>query len=240
MEHLSVDEESLRQLRGSGQESLSLKNVEAALLESKQRYERLVNTIPCALYDYVRWPDGRSQFVYISKQCEEIFEYDAERILAEKDLLWKMVHPNDLERLKSADSIANLAGALFQCEVRIILPSGQVKWIQLTSKPGSQQIESQVVWSGVVLDITERKVVEEERDKLVIDLKRALTEVRTLSGFLPICASCKKIRDDNGYWNQIESYIRDHSEAEFSHSICPDCAKELYPEFDLSVKQKST
>ena len=61
-------------------------------------------------------------------------------------------------------------------------------------------------------------------------LEEALAEVRTLSGFLPICASCKKIRDDKGYWQQIEGYIQDHSEAQFSHGICPDCAERLYPE----------
>ncbi|MEN8143230.1 MAG: response regulator, partial [Thermodesulfobacteriota bacterium] len=54
--------------------------------------------------------------------------------------------------------------------------------------------------------------------------------VKTLSGMLPICASCKKVRDDKGYWNQIESYITNHSEAEFSHGICPDCVKEIYPD----------
>ncbi len=63
------------------------------------------------------------------------------------------------------------------------------------------------------------------------ELQNALTEVKLLSGLLPICASCKKIRDDKGYWNQIESYIQQHSEAEFSHSICPDCIKTLYPKF---------
>ena len=62
-------------------------------------------------------------------------------------------------------------------------------------------------------------------------LELALKEVKELSGLLPICASCKKIRDDKGYWNQIESYIKKHSKVEFSHSICPECAKELYPEF---------
>ncbi|MGO9569112.1 MAG: response regulator, partial [Desulfomonilaceae bacterium] len=56
-------------------------------------------------------------------------------------------------------------------------------------------------------------------------------QVKQLSGFLPICASCKKIRDDQGYWRQVEEYIREHSEAEFSHSICPECAKRLYPDF---------
>ncbi len=62
-------------------------------------------------------------------------------------------------------------------------------------------------------------------------LQLALTEVKKLSGLLPICASCKKIRDDKGYWNQIEIYIRNHSEADFSHSICPDCVTKLYPDF---------
>ncbi|MDP8285747.1 MAG: hypothetical protein RAP03_03685 [Candidatus Electryonea clarkiae] len=64
-------------------------------------------------------------------------------------------------------------------------------------------------------------------------LEDAIADIMQLSGMLPICASCKKIRDDKGYWNQIESYIRDHSDAEFSHSICPDCAKKLYPDLDL-------
>jgi response regulator RpfG family c-di-GMP phosphodiesterase len=61
-------------------------------------------------------------------------------------------------------------------------------------------------------------------------LERALGEIKTLRGILPICCSCKKIRDDQGYWNQIEVYIRSHSQAEFSHGICPDCAQKLYPD----------
>ncbi|MCP4683002.1 MAG: PAS domain S-box protein, partial [Desulfobacterales bacterium] len=80
------------------------------------------------------------------------------------------------------------------------------------------------------LDITRRKEAEEEREKLIEELKEALATVNQLSGMLPICSSCKKIRDDTGYWNQIEAYIRDHSEAEFSHGICPECAMRLYPE----------
>jgi hypothetical protein len=62
------------------------------------------------------------------------------------------------------------------------------------------------------------------------ELEVALSDVKTLSGLLPICANCKNIRDDKGYWNRIESYISDHSEADFTHGICPECAKELYPE----------
>ncbi len=80
-------------------------------------------------------------------------------------------------------------------------------------------------------EIQDRKQAEEEREKLIKQLQETLAEIKTLSGLLPICASCKKIRDDKGYWNQIESYIMDHSEAQFSHSICHECAKKLYPEF---------
>jgi len=70
-----------------------------------------------------------------------------------------------------------------------------------------------------------------EREELIRNLQEALGKVKQLSGFLPICASCKKIRDDQGYWNQIEAYICEHSEAEFSHGICPDCARRIYGKF---------
>ena len=83
-------------------------------------------------------------------------------------------------------------------------------------------------------EITERKQIEEERELLIKELQNALAKVKTLSGFIPICASCKKIRDDKGYWNQIEAYISEHSEAEFSHSLCPECLQKLYPEFHKS------
>jgi hypothetical protein len=70
--------------------------------------------------------------------------------------------------------------------------------------------------------------IEEDTD-IVLKVREA--QVKQLSGMLPICASCKKIRNDSGYWQQIETYIRDHSEVEFSHSICPDCVAKLYPDF---------
>lgn len=66
------------------------------------------------------------------------------------------------------------------------------------------------------------------------ELQMALSEIKSLSGLLPICSKCKKIRDDKGYWNQIEVYIQDHSEAQFTHSLCRECAKELYPDLDIS------
>ena len=78
--------------------------------------------------------------------------------------------------------------------------------------------------------MTEKRIqIEAEREELIGHLQEALEKVRILSGFLPICSSCKKIRDDKGYWNQIESYISKHSDVQFSHSICPQCRKKLYP-----------
>ena len=70
----------------------------------------------------------------------------------------------------------------------------------------------------------------EARERLILELQDAFDQVKTLSGLLPICSSCKKIRDDEGYWNELEVYIQEHSEAVFSHGLCPECAKKLYPE----------
>lgn len=81
------------------------------------------------------------------------------------------------------------------------------------------------------IDITRRKEIESDREKLIKKLQDALDKIKTLRGIIPICASCKKIRDDEGYWNEIESYIKKHSEADFSHGICPECAQKLYGDF---------
>lgn len=83
---------------------------------------------------------------------------------------------------------------------------------------------------GISRDITEVKKAEAEREQLIADLREALENVKTLKGLLPICAQCKKIRDDDGFWQQVESYIEDHLDTEFSHGMCPACLKETYPE----------
>jgi two-component system, sensor histidine kinase len=90
---------------------------------------------------------------------------------------------------------------------------------------------------SLLQEIQERKKAQEEKEDLITELQKALNEVKTLGGLLPICSSCKKIRDDKGYWNQIETYIREHSDAEFSHGICPDCIIKLYPEYAASGKK---
>lgn len=96
-----------------------------------------------------------------------------------------------------------------------------------------QNVEIQEANEKIRIEMDERERAQVEKDKLIIELKDALRNVKTLSGLLPICSSCKKIRDDKGYWNQLEAYIHDHSQAQFSHGICPECAKKLYPDFEI-------
>jgi PAS domain S-box-containing protein len=88
--------------------------------------------------------------------------------------------------------------------------------------------------AGAVLvfqDVSERRQAEADREKLIAELQEALDTIQVLTGIIPICASCKRIRDEKGDWQSIELYIRDHSTVEFSHGICPHCAARLYPDF---------
>lgn len=109
------------------------------------------------------------------------------------------------------------------------LSDGDIRDVEVYTGPIS--VKGKALLCSIIHDISDRKVAEREREALIIELQKALSEVKTLRGFLPICAFCKKIRDDTGYWKQIETYIREHSDAEFSHGICPDCAKKIYPDF---------
>jgi len=109
------------------------------------------------------------------------------------------------------------------------LANGEIRPVDVYSGP--IEIKGRTLLFSIVHDISERRKAEEERERLILELREALSKIKTLSGMFPICSSCKKIRDDKGYWNQIESYIRSHSEVEFSHSICPDCVKIMYPDY---------
>ena len=112
-------------------------------------------------------------------------------------------------------------------------------WLHQQSRRKMEELESRVAERTAELAITNetlraentaRRQTEVERDRLIQDLQKSLANVKSLSGLLPICAGCKKIRDDKGYWSQVESYVQMHSEATFTHGLCPDCIKKYYPE----------
>jgi len=90
--------------------------------------------------------------------------------------------------------------------------------------------KGKAILHSIIHDITDRKEMEKERDKLIFELREALSRVKVLSGLLPTCAYCKKIRNDKGEWEQMEVYIKEHSEANFTHGICPECKARLYSE----------
>ncbi len=89
-------------------------------------------------------------------------------------------------------------------------------------------------------EIKSRKKITEEKKRLIVELRTAFEEIHTLQGIIPICSSCKKIRDDKGYWNQIEEYISTHTDSTFSHGICPDCVQKLYPEYADEIYKKAS
>ena len=112
---------------------------------------------------------------------------------------------------------------------------GDIRWIHLRTTLLRDEQGKALAIEGIALDITEKKQEEMEREQLIRELKKALAEVKTLSGLLPICSFCKNVRDDQGYWKQIESYITEHSELFFTHGLCPECLAHHYPQYSSAL-----
>ena len=145
----------------------------------------------------------------------------------------RFIHPDDLPIfLQFVEQNSRRTDHEFVAdnEHRVVRRDGQVRYILARTRIARDNSGRIVKRYGANQDITERKLAEDKREELISELQKALVEVKNLSGLLPICASCKKIRNDTGYWEQVEEYIRAHSEATFSHSLCPECAEKLYPE----------
>lgn len=170
--------------------------------------------------------------VFFSTRWKEMLGYREGEICNSLSEWDQRVHPDDREAV-CADLNAHLSGQTpyYHNEHRVRCKDGTYKWILDRGRVLSWTKEGRPLRIvGTHTDITLRKEAEIEGQRLVQELQEALGKVKRLSGLLPICAACKRVRDDQGYWKQIENYIRDHSEADFSHGLCPDCAKKLYPD----------
>jgi len=171
--------------------------------------------------------------LFWSDEIYRIFGVPPHEFGATYEAFLGFVHPEDKKDvIKSVDE-ALYDGKPYSIDHRILKSDGSERFVHEQGEVTFNDDGKAIRMIGTVRDITERKIAGQERERLIDELQKALASVKQLSGFLPICSSCKKIRDDNGYWTQIEGYIRDHSEADFSHGICPECAKKLYPDFDL-------
>lgn len=144
-----------------------------------------------------------------------------------------VTHPDDYaaEAAHLKATFAAFRPMTYLAETRYIRKDGGIVWGRLTATVIRDGSGAGVYGVGMIEDVTQRKLAEGERERLLADLRDALARVKTLSGLLPICSSCKKIRDDQGYWTQVERYLMDHTDAQFSHGICPECLKTLYPEY---------
>jgi PAS domain S-box-containing protein len=148
------------------------------------------------------------------------------------EALMSFVEPEDLPPIQ-ADLAAIRSGEKDEhvWEFRIRRKDGTTRWLRSRGRVMRRDADGNPVHvSGATTDITERKQIEEERERVVLELRRAADEVKTLSGIVPICSGCKKIRDDKGLWEQVEAYVSRHTQARFSHGICPDCMKRLFPD----------
>lgn len=196
---------------------------------SVERLQMAIHSAGLAWWDQ----DFSSGQVIRSENWATMLGYSPDEIHPEL-LAWKrLVHPDDLPRVvETAHHHEEGKTDHFEVEHRMRSSSGDWKWILnwgrvVTRDPQGKPLRA----LGTHLDITRRKQAELQNLELIRKLETALTEIKTLRGIIPICSHCKKIRDDQGYWKQLEAYISDHSEAEFSHGICPECISRLYPDY---------
>jgi len=216
-------EQRVQELEGA---ESARKRVEKELRESEEKFRNIAEISLAGVYII---QDGI--FIYVNKRFAEILGYSVEECLNNMHFR-QTVHPEDLDVVREQIS-KRISGKVNSVNYtfRGIKKNGEIIHVEIFGS--TLQLTGKLAVSGSILDITERKQMEEQREKLIEALQKALSEVKTLRGFLPICSYCKKIRDDKGYWSQIESYIHKHSDAEFSHGICPECAQKYYPDMDL-------
>jgi PAS domain S-box-containing protein len=201
-----------------------LRQIQQAIEESENKFRDLSEKSLVGIYliqDDV--------FKYVNPMMAEIFGYGVDELLGKKGPA-DVTLPEDWATVKE-NIRTRQAGEVkaIHYEFRGRKKDGEVLFLEAHGSRTIYNDRPAVI--GTLLDITRQKKDMAERERLIGELKEAVATIKTLRGILPICSSCKKIRDDQGYWNQIEKYISEHSLAEFSHSLCPDCLKKIYPAF---------
>ncbi len=209
------------------------RKAEKALASSREELDSIIKTVPDVIYRL----NNDSRITFISDAIRR-YGYEPEELLDTN--IFDLIHQDDRttahyrvnERRTGARSTRSFELRLMTKDRRPVpfeIFNIAAQGLYHTRKP----VESAFLGTqGIARDITERKNAEKEREKLIRELQEAMAEVKTLSGLLPICASCKKVRDDKGYWNQIEEYLETQADVSFSHGICPECLKTLYGDED--------
>jgi len=148
----------------------------------------------------------------------------------------EFVHPDDRERTLGENARVRGGGQALEFENRYLCKDGSFRWLLWNAAPDAG---GRVIYS-VARDVTERKRAEEEREQLVRQLQAALAEVKSLQAILPICSYCKRVRDDENFWHNVEAYISQHTDTRFSHGICPSCfEREVAPHLDADAADAS-
>lgn len=199
------------------------RRAEAALRVSEQKFAKAFRSSPDAI-TITTLTDGR--YIEVNDSFLRFTGFEREEVIdrTSRELgIW----PNTEDRDRLVRPLKG-QGAIYNQELEFRGKSGQM----IVGLVSAEVIDigREPCFLTVIHDITDRKRAEKEREKLMQALQETLAKVKTLTGLLPICAWCKKIRDDKGYWTQVEQYIGKHSEALFSHGICPECAKKQYRE----------
>lgn len=203
------------------------REAEEALRASEERF-RAIADYTC---DWENWFGAAGEALWINPAVKRWTGYSVEECQRMHEYPLALVHEEDRLRMERIFQEAQDGNSGNDVPFRIRRKDGAIAWMTLSWQPIYNDQGARLGFRTSARDITERVRVQEERERLLREREEARARVKILHGMLPICAACKKIRNDAGSWEQIETYVRNHSEAEFSHGICPECMKKLYPEF---------
>ncbi|MBZ0254996.1 PAS domain S-box protein, partial [bacterium] len=188
------------------------KKIEAALRKSEEHFRLVEEAAQVGSWDW----DVNEQSATQSNQMKEILGVPTEQeSMSDREFL-DIIHHEDYEKVQELVKSVINSEEKNAAEFRILHPTLGVRWVLFKGRLVSGTNENKKRMVGICIDITERKKIEEERERLIQKLSDAVLNIRRLSGLLPICSSCKKIRDDEGYWSEVEDYIHDHTEADFT------------------------